>query len=138
MQLAQVVQSIIGNKKVRYLLVGGTSALTEYGVFILLASVFSVGVVVANIISFLAGFFYTFIFHYLWTFKGDYEYGAKRQFIAYSTLAAINVVATSILIGVQVDIFHIPAFIAKLACMSLVVVWNYLLLNRVIFKRAAQ
>lgn len=135
MQLIKSAQAIIDNNKVRYLLVGGTSVAMEYGVFLVLANVIGVGAVVANIISFLTGFFYSFIFHCGWTFKGDYQHGVKRQFVGYATLATINVVATSVLISVQVDVIHIPAFIAKLVCMALVVVWNYLLLNRVIFKR---
>ena len=94
-------------------------------------------VVVSNVISFIIGLLYSFSLHRVWTFSGEHKHSPKRQLIAYSSLALINVLLTSILIAFQVNTVGIPPFIAKLVCMALVVVWNFLLLNRIIFARTS-
>lgn len=132
------LRSLFKHDKIRYLFIGGTSVVIEYCIFILLNDIFVVNVIFANAISFLAGFFYTFIFHKSWTFKGEYYFGLKKQFSSYATLAIVNIIITSFLIELQVSVLHIPAFIAKLVCMLLIVSWNYLLLNRIIFKKIAK
>jgi putative flippase GtrA len=132
--VTDVISRIINDRRFRYLLVGGTSVILEYISFLLLIELAGLSVVMANIISFLVGFIYTFVLHNRWTFFGNHEHNIKSQFAAYTTLAVINVVATSLLINLQVTTLHIAPFIAKLVCMALVVVWNYLLLSRLIFK----
>ncbi len=125
----------VEDSRLRYLFVGGSSVLIEYGSFVVLIKVALSGVVIANIVSFLIGLTYTFLLHNRWTFKGSHKHSIKKQLIAYGTLATINVIATSLIIDFLVQEMHIPALIAKLLCMALVIVWNYLLLSRFIFKR---
>lgn len=132
------IRKLLSASKIRYLLVGGSSVLLEYGSFLTLVMIMGGGAVTANAVSFLIGLVYTFLLHNKWTFSGDHTHGMRGQFIAYATLAAINLALTSLLIGLQVDVLDIAPFIAKLVCMALVVVWNYLLLSKIIFKRAGE
>lgn len=133
--MRQLIDKVVGDSRVRYLSVGGTSALLEYSCFLLLFSFTPIGVVPSNIISFLLGLTFTFLMHRYWTFKGQQAHAAHHQFVAYATLALTNVVATSLVIALLVHGLHVLPFIAKLACMAMVALWNYLLLNRIIFKR---
>ena len=128
---------LLNDKRVRYLIIGGSSATIEYVSFILL-NITTSNVIIANIISFTVGLMYSFSLHRIWTFKGEHRHNPKSQLIAYVTLAILNVILTSILIEIQVGYLHVPAFIAKLVCMALVVVWNYLLLSKLIFRIKAQ
>jgi putative flippase GtrA len=130
-----IILRIIHDSRARYLFIGGTSAVLEYSCFLLLVAIMGVGVIIPNVISFLLGLIYTFLMHHFWTFKGDHTHAAHHQFVAYATLALINVLATSFVIALLVHDLHILPFIAKLICMSLVATWNYLLLNKIIFKR---
>lgn len=128
---------LLSDKKIRYLLIGGSSAFLEFGSFVVINH-FSTNVVISNVLSFLVGLLYSFSLHRVWTFKGEHKHNPKRQFVSYGVLAIINIFLTSVLIGFQVTSLNIAPFFAKLVCMALVVVWNYLLLSRVIFKGAPE
>lgn len=133
--MRNVIRGALQDSRFRYLSIGGSSALLEYSCFLLLVDGVKLGVIAANIISFLLGLIYTFLLHHHWTFKGQHAHTASKQFTAYATLALINVLATSFIISLQVHDLHVAPFIAKLVCMALVAAWNYLLLNKIIFKR---
>jgi len=51
-------------------------------------------------------------------------------------LALVNVVLTSFIITLLVDSLGVLPFVAKIICMLLVVAWNFLILNKIIFKVA--
>lgn len=120
-------------KALRYLVAGVFVALLEYSLFLLLQYGFSLVIWVSQVISFLAGLVAAFLVHALWTFKGETVMQHKRhRFVLYCLLAGINVVITGLLItGLQALL--VPAWIAKVIVMGAVVVWNFALLNRIIF-----
>lgn len=135
--MVEVFKKIVKDSKIKYLLVGGSSVLLEYGVFVALIFV-SISAGWANAISFLIGFVYTFILHNTWSFAGDHARSRYIKFTAYAVLAAVNTFITSALIVFQVEYLEVSPFIAKIICMALVVVWNYLILNTVIFRRKTE
>lgn len=122
------------DSRLRYLIVGGSSVIVEYGSFWVLITGLNTGAVTGNIISFIAGFLYTFFLHNKWSFSGDHTHSVKRQFMSYGLLAGINVIATTLIISYEVNTLQIEPLIAKLVTMAMVVIWNYLLLSKVIFK----
>lgn len=126
------IKLFFGRSEFRYLIIGGSSAFIEYVSFLLI-NVYLYNVVVANVASFIFGFIYSFLLHRVWTFKGSYKHSTNRQLLSYLSLALINILLTSFLIKFQVITVGISPFIAKIVCMVVVVVWNYLLLNRIIF-----
>lgn len=129
-----MIIKLFTNEKVRYLATGGSSAGLEYASFLAL-STSTKALIFANVVSFMIGLIYSFTIHKIWTFRGDHSNNTKRQFVAYSILAVVNILLTSVLIDLQVEGLLMPSFIAKLVCMGLVVLWNYLLLNKLIFKK---
>ena len=133
--MKDVVHRFLHDSRVRYLFIGGTSATLEYCCFLILVAVLGVGVIIPNIISFLVGLVFAFLMHHFWTFKGEQAHAAHHQFAAYATLAFVNIFMTTWIIASLVHGLHVLPFVAKLICMILVAVWNYLLLNKVIFRR---
>jgi putative flippase GtrA len=131
----KIIEKATSDNKIRYLIVGGSSFVLEYSIFWLLVSLFRVDSILANIVSFVLAVCYTFYFHSRWTFRGEHKYDTKKQFMAYVTLATLNLLLTSILIAVQVDLLDVTPLIAKIVCMVMVVVWNYLFLSKLIFKK---
>ena len=118
---------------IRFLVVGGSAALLELGVFQLLVHA-GVAPVPANVVSFAFGMTTSFLGYRMWTFAGDQSLPVAGQFGAYLALALFNAAATSALIHVLVSAGTIP-WLAKAGCMVLVAGWNFLLLNRLIFRR---
>lgn len=128
------IKRVLSDNKTKYLIAGGSAFLLEYLTFIILNGI-SGFLVLANIVSFAVGFFFSFILHRKWTFSGQQHHNTHTQLFFYLLLALVNIILTSFLIGGMVNILYIPASIAKLLCMGLVIVWNFVLLNKMIFKR---
>jgi len=123
------------DRRIRFLIVGGTSALLELAAFEALV-LLRTPAVPAQIASFLLGMTLSFIGYRLWSFAGEHRLPLKAQAAGYASLALINVAATSVIIHLLV--IWVPAWIAKVICMGAVALWNYTLLNRLLFARRRQ
>ena len=119
--------------RVRYLIVGGGTAVVEFITFnlLVLAGMPPAG---ANVISFVVAVVVNFSGYRWWSFAGHHDIRGHTQFVAYLALALVNVIITTAVIH-RLDELGTPAWTAKLGCMAAVTVWNYLLLNYVIFRR---
>src|SRR4051812_15214186 len=92
---------IISSRLGRYLLVGGTAFVVEYGSFIALYQGFNIQVYVANSISFTFGLAVSFLFNRAWAFKSrmDYQLRVHHQFLVYAILAVFNLLTTNFIIA---------------------------------------
>lgn len=119
---------------VKFLIIGGSAALIEYGSFTLL--IFGLGsgwLIFSQTISFLLGFVVSFIGNKLWVFSSKYE--TKRQLISYALLAFINLLCSNAVLWILVDVLHTNALFAKIGTMAMVVIWNYVIFSKLIFKQ---
>lgn len=127
-------------KLIKYGFIGILAFIAEYSSFLLLISFFSPQlIVVAQAISFGLGLLISFIGGRLFTFKDEakvYKHNTRVQLTSYFVLAGINIVLTSIAIFLLVHQLHILFWIAKIIVMISVVMWNYIVLNKIIFKTA--
>lgn len=123
------------DQRVRYLVTGLTSYVFEYSLFVTLMAATSM-LFLANSLSFLGGFFLSFYLHKKWSFNsGEHKHKTHTQFGGYALLAAINLVLTNVLIGVMVDGWNIKPFIAKFLVMFCIVLWNYVIMSKLLFKK---
>jgi len=124
---------LLADRRVRFVTVGAGSACIEFGIF---QGSIALGAPApgANVLSFTGVLFISFFGNRLWSFAGDQVLPWRTQFAAYLTLALINVTITTGVIHLAVSAGVAP-WAAKLGCMLMVTVWNYLLLNRVVFGR---
>ena len=127
------IRQILNDSKIRYVAVGGSSAIIELLSFIGLYAMLG-QVLIANVMSFLIGFFYSFALHKAWSFTGSKDKKHSSQLILYSLLALVNIIITTVLIEAMIK-GGINSSIAKFICMGMVVVWNYIILNKIIFRR---
>lgn len=125
---------VVADHRIRFLVVGGGSAVVELTLFQLLVRAGSPASV-ANVLSFVVGLLLSFTGYRLWSFAGDHTVSGRAQFAAYLGLALVNVTITSTAIHLLVSAGVVP-LVAKLSCMAAVTTWNYLLLNRLVFQRA--
>lgn len=132
----KLISKILADRRLRYLISGGTSAALEYLVFILLQYTLSM-LIFSNIASFLFGLIVSFLLHRVWSFKGAHTTGVSKQALTYTLLALVNMGLSSVIIYGLVYIARLDPWIAKFCVMALVVSWNYVILNRIIFKRNA-
>jgi putative flippase GtrA len=124
---------VTSRRLVRFLLVGGGAAALELATFQLLV-VLGIPPVGANVLSFLVGMTSSFLGYRLWTFSGNHRLPLGAQFGAYAVLAAVNVVLSSLVIQGLISV-GLPPWGAKVTTMACVALWNFALLNRLIFGR---
>ena len=129
------VARIFADSRVRYLAVGGGTAVVEFATF---TAFLGLGLppAAANALSFCIAVVVNFTGYRLWSFAGDHGLRGRTQFVAYVLLALANVAITTAIIH-RLDELGVPAWLAKRGCMVMVTIWNYLLLNHVIFRRQA-
>ncbi|HMH69937.1 MAG TPA: GtrA family protein [Candidatus Saccharimonadales bacterium] len=121
----------LNTKFIRFIISGGSAAIVEYGLFLLLSALYA-PILVANTVSFLAGLVVSFTLNKVWVFSSK---GAlKRQFISYLLLALVNIVIGNALIWLFVEYWGVHAFVAKLLVMIVIALWNYLFFSKLIFK----
>ena len=129
-------RNLFSRKLSSYVLVGLAAFSTEYISFIILIALFP-SLLVAQTVSFLLGLIVSFSGNRSITFKRNsdsFALSGRSQLWRYSLLATVNLVFTNIFIYLLVDKISIDPVIAKVLVMVSVVVWNYILFNKVIFR----
>lgn len=125
----------VSQRLLRYLLVGGTAFVFEYAVFSFLYSLLGVRLLVANSMSFIWGLVLSFTLQRAWAFKKDkFDKTVRKQFLLFGGLALCNLLVINILLGYLTK-HGLDARIGKVVVMLVIVCWNFLLMNRLIFKK---
>ncbi len=116
---------------VRWVLVGVSTTVIDYFIFIILYDPID-SVFVVNLISSTVATSLNYFTHHRWTFKSDQNY--SRSGIKYLVnLAFWWLISTSIIKALIV--FNIDPKIAKLVPILLIAPLNYFVLNKIIFKK---
>jgi len=116
---------------IRYLMVGFGSAAIEFSLFTLFDSILGFDIRIANPVAITCATAFNFYMNSSYTFKSSRN--KKRSLFLYLLLFLINQIVTTITIVSLVSI-GIPSTIAKILTMCCVVIWNYALFRKVIFK----
>lgn len=143
-----IFTSIVNNPRertrfVRFAVVGIIGAVVDFGTFNLLASIFSVPVVLASIFSFMAAIVSNFTWNRFWTYPDSRSKVISRQLIEFSVVSVVGLlIRTPIIAFLEQPLelgFHRLSFLpfgflsaeflgnnAALACAVLVVMfWNF-------------
>lgn len=129
-----MLKKILKYNQFRYLLSGILAFIIEFLCFTLLLAL-SNNLLFSNTVSFIIGVLAGLIFHKLWTFAGNHQYRTVWQTAAVFAVALINLIITNVIIGWLVNNLSVQPYIAKVVVIALIVAWNYLLFNYIIFKR---
>jgi len=126
----------------RYLIVGGTAFLVDYGtLFLTKTYVFNgmgdLGVYVATAAGFIAGLVYNYILSLIFVFKSAKEKNKGKTVGAFLVFAVIGVIGFFMTEGgmyVGYQLLHINYMIVKLFVAAVVLIWNYAARKLLIFK----
>lgn len=124
----------------KYMSVGVLSFLTEYASFVILIGLLSsVGndVIISQTLSFSLALVVNFLGNKKFTFSdktGKFVKNTANQVTAYLLLASFNLLLTNIIIYVLTHSLAVNPLVAKLMVMALVVLWNFAIFNKFIFK----
>jgi putative flippase GtrA len=116
----------------RYLFVGGGSFVLEYGSFYVLLTLYNVNYLIANSIVYTSVSALNFTLNRLWTFRSTN--GLRRQIALYLSLLLFNFIASNLMLYILTGQLLIPALWSKIAVMVMVVLWNFALYKKVIYR----
>lgn len=125
------------DKFIRYLGVGVSAFIVEYLMFVALNSA-GQALLVSQTLSFMGGLIVSFTGNRKLTFGGratDYALSGSSQMGRYLVLALINLALSNLTIYILVDGIGIHALFAKVLVMGAVVAWNFVIFNKIIFRR---
>jgi len=128
-----MIQKLLANRIVRFLLGGSVTVVCEYVVFYVLYVLFHWNLLVANSLSFGVGLGISFLFNRLWAFKQDnFRRKVHHQLLMYIALAATNLVFNNLIVAGLKD-FGLDPRIGKIVAIVAIAVWNFLLYKSLIF-----
>jgi len=116
---------------VRWVLVGVSTTVIDYFIFIILYGPIR-SVFVVNLISSTVATSLNYFTHHKWTFKSDQNY--SRSGIKYLVNLVLWWLISTSIIKVLI-VFNLDPKIAKLAPILLIAPINYFVLNKIIFKK---
>lgn len=114
-----------------YLLVGGGTALLELAIFSLLYRLFLFDVSVSNVIAVLIATATNFMLNGTVTFKGSSN--IYRSVILYTALFIFNTFFSTAAIT-MLSQAGAPAELVKVGTMVCIVIWNYVLYRKIVFR----
>lgn len=116
---------------VRYLFVGGTSFIIDFGTLVLLHGKFRVNLAIATSIAYWLSIIYNFTLNRWWTFSAGENKKLHQHLIPYGILLAGNYVFTVLFVGIVSH--HINYAVAKTLAVILQTTWTYQIYKKVIF-----
>lgn len=144
--MPEILRRVLTHKGqiLRYLLVGGSSALVDFGVFVATyyglkesdKVFFLYPEQAANIVAISVAFVYSFLLHRIWSFRSVGNPG--REFMLVGLLVLFNTLLTSALISFLVRGAGLDPRFAKILLQALIVCWNYWIFQRCIYSPSAR
>jgi putative flippase GtrA len=116
----------------RYLLLGGSSFLLEYGSFYILLDLYDVNYLIANSIVYSTVSAINFTLNRLWTFRSTNN--LRFQITLYLSLLMFNFIASNVMLYILTGLLHIPPLWSKIGVMVMVVLWNFVIYKKVIYR----
>jgi len=118
---------------VRYIISGGTAALTDLVLLYILNTVLGVHYLVASVLAFLGAFFVSFTLHKFWTFK-SHEQETHKQAIMYMGTSLFGLCLNTFLMYIFVEHFHIMVILSQVFVQALVACCTFFISRNFVFK----
>ena len=116
---------------IKYLMVGGSSAAIELVLFQLLSAVFAIPLAAANVTAVVVSTVFNFLVNRNVTFKSTSN--PLRSLVLYLILFALNTTFSTVVISLLAAHGVYP-LVAKVCTMACIVLWNFVLYKKIIFK----
>ncbi len=124
---------MLKNTFVRYFIIGLSGAFLDFAVYSFLYGVFSVNVLVANIIAGFVGFNNNFFLNAFFNFKT--KENLITRYFSYFGVCVFGMVISSTFIYVTFSIMGFNAFLSKFLAMTLIFIVQYFLNKKITFRK---
>ncbi|MCX7747418.1 MAG: GtrA family protein [Clostridia bacterium] len=117
----------------KYVIVGLSCFAIEYLMFLAFLDIIKLEKFSANVIVYSIMFWFNFILNRVWSFESKDAF--LKQLLMYGILFLFNQVVGNIgIMYVLTDVFLIHAKISKVLIMGVIVIWNFIIYKKIIYK----
>lgn len=130
-KLRRTAGSLYRHRFVRYLFVGGSTFVLDFGILILLHGQLDVGIAAATSVAYWISIVYNFILNRYWTFDAREKDSLQRHITTYFLLLVANYFFAVIFVSYASD--HINYVWAKAIAVIIQMIWTYPVYKHYIF-----
>jgi len=116
---------------VRYIFVGGFSALIDIGLLFILNNELGVNYLLAAALAFLAGLATNYLLSIVWIFRSTGN--VKKEFVIFSVIGIAGLIWTEIIMWFFVEKIDLSVMLSKLIALVLVLFWNFIMRKKFAF-----
>jgi putative flippase GtrA len=116
---------------VRYLVVGGSTFVIDFGILYTLHGKFGIGIAAATSISYWVSIIYNFVLNRYWTFDAREKESLQRHITTYFFLLILNYLFAVTFVSFASD--HINYIAAKAIAVLFQMIWTYPVYKKFIF-----
>lgn len=117
----------------RYLISGGSAAVTTLTLLFILVHFFHVWYLPATVVSFITGVYVSFMMQKFFTFNDYMKVKIKEQMAVYLGIQIVNLSVNTLLMYVSVDILNIHYVISQVIVGGIVAVYSFFVYKNMIF-----
>lgn len=134
-KLKSSAQYFYNHHFVRYLFVGGSTFIIDFGLLVLLHGKLNVRLPIATSISYWTSVAFNFTLNRWWTFSASESKKLHKHMLAYAILLGFNYTFTVIFVSLG---SHVVSYeVAKLLAVLIQTSWTFLIYKNIIFKTDA-
>jgi putative flippase GtrA len=119
---------------VKYVIAGGTAAMTDFALLFILTDFFHVWYIVSATLAFIVAFFVSFFLQKFWTFRDNSRDKMYKQMAMYLGVGATNTCLKAGGMYVLVDYFYLWYILAQAVMAIVLALGSFVIYRFVIFK----
>ncbi|MBU4142565.1 GtrA family protein [Patescibacteria group bacterium] len=123
---------------VKFIISGGTAALTNLSLFYFFTDILGIWYLLSSVLSFVVSFFVSFYLQKFWTFGDTNKEALYKQMVLYLLMAFFNLIINTAAMYVLVDFFKVWYMLAQFFITAIIALWNFIVYKFFIFKRASE
>lgn len=116
----------------RFLVVGGTAFLIDFGTLWLLTEAAGINYLLSNVISFTISVVYNYLLSTLWVFGCSKTKSKSFEAIVFIVLSIIGLGINQLLMYVAVELFYLNYLLSKIGATGVVMVFNFITRKRLL------
>lgn len=121
---------------IKYVISGGTAAITDLSLLFVFYEVLEINVVVAATLAFIAAFFVSFYLQKFWTFRDNSKDKMKRQMFVYFAVGAANTLVNAWSMDLLVNSWHVWYLLAQVIASGTIALYSFIIYKFFIFAKA--
>jgi len=132
-----VIMKLLRNYRqlIKYVIAGGTAAITDLLLLFFLHDIVEVNVIIAATLAFVVAFFVSFFLQKFWTFRDNSREKIKQQMGIYFTVGVLNAGANAWGMNLLVNGWQVWYLLAQVIVAGSIALYSFVLYRFVIFKK---